>query len=454
MMHPQRQHAVNDYQHRDRDPRNNDRRDRDRQDRRRRDSPQRPDALVPPECIPLHLREKKLDFWDQKPEGYETMTADQAKATGLFLLPCHMLKGTGTFGTSAPAPTFGYAAITGGGLDSRHLIEDVQVGRNTRRLYFGNLPDSTKEEELVEWVCNSYENLNIPGSEPGRVALSANMYHEKNYAFVNFRTPEETTSALALDNGDFKGSLLKVRRPKDYMAGEEDPNYIPGVISSVVQDTMFKVFIGGLPAYVTEDQVKDLLQAFGELKSFNLVMDSATGLSKGFAFCEYLNHEITDIACEGLHGLELGDKKLIVQRASVGASKLPMIDGALPGAGLGRPVLPIEILGANGLKPAEPTLILLMLNMLEPEELENDKTFNEILKDIQKECEKFGEVLEVCIPRPNGDKFVAGLGKVYVKFANIEHCSKAQRDLAGRKFDDRTVLTTFFDETKFEARFF
>jgi splicing factor U2AF subunit len=43
---------------------------------------------------------------------------------------------------------------------------------------------------------------------------------------------------------------------------------------------MFKVFIGGLPAYVSDEQVMELLKAFGELKSFNLVKDSATGVSK------------------------------------------------------------------------------------------------------------------------------------------------------------------------------
>jgi len=41
-------------------------------------------------------------------------------------------------------------------------------------------------------------------------------------------------------------------------------------------------------------QVKELLSSFGQLKSFNLVMDTGTGLSKGFAFCEYMDTNITD----------------------------------------------------------------------------------------------------------------------------------------------------------------
>ena len=61
----------------------------------------------------------------------------------------------------------------------------------------------------------------------------------------------------------------------------ENPNFnVPGVVSTVVPDSANKVFLGGLPNYLNEDQVKELLTSFGQLRAFNLVKDSATGLSK------------------------------------------------------------------------------------------------------------------------------------------------------------------------------
>jgi RNA recognition motif-containing protein len=63
--------------------------------------------------------------------------------------------------------------------------------------------------------------------------------------------------------------------------------------------------------------------SFGVLKAFNLVKDAATGLSKGYAFCEYNDNAVTDAAVQGLNGMQLGDKKLIVQLASVGAKNMP-----------------------------------------------------------------------------------------------------------------------------------
>ncbi len=205
---------------------------------------------------------------------------------------------------------------------------------------------------------------------------------------------------------------------------------------------------------MTEDQVQDLLTAFGELKSFSLAKDSENQ-SKGYAFCEFVNPEITDIACEGLHGLELGDKKLAVHRASISLqNKVPLVDGALPGAGLGRPILPIEILGANGLKAAEPTTILLLLNIVRDTDMKKTSEYNDIIDDIKQECLLFGDIQEVVVPRPVTGKFVAGVGKVFVKYFDKKHAAEAQRALAGRKFMERTTLATFFDETRFEARFF
>jgi splicing factor U2AF subunit len=69
--------------------------------------------------------------------------------------------------------------------------------------------------------------------------------------------------------------------------------------------------------------VKELLMSFGSLKAFNLVKDAATGLSKGYAFCEYADASVTEAAIQGLNGMQLGDKKLIVQLASVGAKNMP-----------------------------------------------------------------------------------------------------------------------------------
>lgn len=51
------------------------------------------------------------------------------------------------------------------------------------------------------------------------------------------------------------------------------------------------------------------------------------------------------------------------------------------------------------------------------------------------------------VPRPSGgSRQSAGVGKIFVKFETPESAGKALRALAGRKFADRTVVTTYFSE--------
>ena len=46
-------------------------------------------------------------------------------------------------------------------------------------------------------------------------------------------------------------------------------------------DAADRVFVGGLPYFLADDQCHELLSSFGPLKSFDLVRDRETGNSKG-----------------------------------------------------------------------------------------------------------------------------------------------------------------------------
>ena len=86
---------------------------------------------------------------------------------------------------------------------------------------------------------------------------------------------------MAFDGIIFINGPLKIRRPKDYGGMEMGaPYHVAGAVSTNVPDSEHKIFIGGLPAYINEEQVMDLLKSFGELKAFNLVREPSTGASK------------------------------------------------------------------------------------------------------------------------------------------------------------------------------
>ncbi len=73
---------------------------------------------------------------------------------------------------------------------------------------------------------------------------------------------------------------------------------------------------------------------------------------------------------------------------------------------------------------------------------------------MKEECEKYGKVLDMKVPRPTGGSRQSnGVGKIFVKFDTPESAGKALRALAGRKFADRTVVTTYFSEVRYESNF-
>jgi splicing factor U2AF subunit len=333
--------------------------------------------------------------------------------------------------------------------------------RQARRLYIGNIPFGITEDLMINFFNDKMQESRLC-SAPGYPVLAVQINMDKNFAFVEFRSVEETTNAMAFDGIMLQGQALKIRRPKDYapIPGLTDSGvkHIPGVVSTVVPDGPNKVFCGGLPTYLSDDQVKELLCSFGDLKSFNLVKDSGTTFSKGYCFFEYVIEGITDAAIQGLNGMQLGDKKLIVQRASVGASKMITGEGAdmsmfMPS--IPNVSLPINIPGLQVAGTAQAaTEVLCLMNMVSKEELEDDEEYEGIMEDVREECSRYGEVVSVEIPRPVGGVDIPGVGKIFVEFGSADDCSKAHSALAGRKFANRVVVTSFFDLVKYHDKEF
>ena len=65
---------------------------------------------------------------------------------------------------------------------------------------------------------------------------------------------------------------------------------------------------------------------------------------------------------------------------------------------------------------------------------------------------RYGKVVRVCVPRPPvfGDPYnMAGYGRVYVRFKEIEEAKRAKDTLMKRRFNGRTVDVQFYPEERF-----
>ncbi|ESK94890.1 rrna primary transcript binding protein [Moniliophthora roreri MCA 2997] len=416
---------------------------------------------TPEGAVPLSQRRRKASGWDVHAPGYEQYTAMQAKQTGLFNLPganrTQIPPILGIPGLPPPMPvqTFGMG-----------IGSNPNLSRQSRRLYIGSITPEVTEQNLAEFFNQKMAEMNIGTGAPGNPVLAVQCNYEKNYAFVEFRSAEDATSAMAFDGIIFINGPLKIRRPKDY-GGDmvAQPNvHVPGVVSTNVPDSINKVFVGGLPTYLNEENVMELLKSFGELKAFNLVRENGNGPSKGFAFFEYVDPNVTDVAIQSLNGMELGDRYLVVQRASVGAK--PGTPGMIPNPDIPydeMPEIPRPIMPAG--ESAGDARILLMLNMVTPDDLVDDEEYGDLYEDVKEECSGFGKLEDLRIPRPikkdkkwaPGDSGMdpqaaaradeaAGVGRVYVKYVDGESAAKALKSLAGRSFAGRSIVATLLSE--------
>ena len=98
--------------------------------------------------------------------------------------------------------------------------------------------------------------------------------------------------------------------------------------------------------------------------------------------------------------MELGDRYLVVQRAAIGANPGKISFGGDMGSMGGVDKVAPNIIAAATAGEAVPTRVLQMLNMVTPEELADPEEFVEICEDIKEECGKYGQVVEVKVPRP------------------------------------------------------
>ena len=126
-----------------------------------------------------------------------------------------------------------------------------------------------------------------------------------------FRTPAEATAALELSGVEFGDGELQFKRPSEYLGID------PQLGGGESNDSPDKLYVGGLPENLNEEQVQELLKSFGELKHFSLLKEDVEGkmVSRGIAFCEYQDSSVTDMAIKGLHNFDIGEHTLTVERA-------------------------------------------------------------------------------------------------------------------------------------------
>ena len=87
-------------------------------------------------------------------------------------------------------------------------------------------------------------------------------------------------------------------------------------------------------------------------------------------------------------------------------------------------------------------------HMLTEQDLSNEEEYQDIMEDTRSECEQFGQLASVVIPKAGE----VGATKIFLEYATVEDAGKAVQALEGRTFDGRRVQAVYFPEARFAAK--
>ncbi|HSK13098.1 MAG TPA: RNA-binding protein [Phnomibacter sp.] len=75
------------------------------------------------------------------------------------------------------------------------------------------------------------------------------------------------------------------------------------------------LYIGNLSWSITDNELQDTFEAYGEVTSCKIVKDKMTNRSKGFAFVEMPNDDEANAAISALNGQDLKGRAISVNEA-------------------------------------------------------------------------------------------------------------------------------------------
>lgn len=90
------------------------------------------------------------------------------------------------------------------------------------------------------------------------------------------------------------------------------------------------IYVGNISRQVSEEELKDLFAAFGDVTKASIIKDKFTGESRGFGFIEMSNDEEAENAINELNGKDVQGRTITVSQAK------PRTDRPRTGGGYNR----------------------------------------------------------------------------------------------------------------------
>ncbi|KAJ7103563.1 hypothetical protein B0H15DRAFT_919300 [Mycena belliarum] len=458
--------------HRERGDRDRDRdRDRDSERRRKRgddedldgrdpkrkksgdldDPPPPPGALPPLPKDSPRRKDRSPDSRNGRRDGRRRMSSPLPPPLKCVLKP-HVF--SSDLSSRRPSPTYEPPP------DSYNPDEPKEDDSEARSVFVSQLAARLTARDLGYFF---EEKLGEGTVMDSRIVTDRMSRRSKGIAYVEFRSVDLVDKAIDLTGTIVMGRPIHIQLTESERnklhPGDGNLNLPPGV--SAPHGAM-QLYVGSLHFNLTESDIKQVFEPFGDLEFVDLHKDPMTGRSKGYAFVQYKRAEDAKMALEQMEGFELAGRTLRVNTVhEKGTARYTQADtlddtggGNLNAASrqalmqkLARiePAHQPEPISRPNIPQSMQSRSVLLKNMFNPEEETEPDWDKDLADDVKGECqEKYGKVEAIKVERETQ-------GEIYVKFDVIESAKKAVQGLNGRWFGGNQVSATFISDAIMQA---
>ena len=206
-----------------------------------------------------------------------------------------------------------------------HYVDINTISNLGRKLVIYNLPEVNDDE--IQQYFTTLLNQFIPNSKIKNPIISLEKRDNGFYYIIELISHDNVEILKNFDQVEWRNYRIRISQPRDFFRDYNNsqgsiviPKQIEranNILSTFENKKNNKLYMTGIPLTAKEEEIKIIAESFGQIKYFNLIPDqNDINLNRGFCFFEYVNEAVTERAIKGLNNLQMGDKKLHVQRAN------------------------------------------------------------------------------------------------------------------------------------------
>jgi len=307
------------------------------------------------------------------------------------------------------------------------------------KIFIGGLPYHLNESQIMELVSafGTLRAFHLVKETPTSLT-------SKGYCFVEYVDPSNTPIAVTGLNGMDLGGGKAISARIAARTGEGSGYEMDDSLSSsaygaidglIVPPSSLMMSAGATDGAVVSNTVDALLNAaLGGMGTSPLSMAAHMGHNSDMS-ASYMNQAFSSALTSSNTRLDSSTR--------LGSSA---VDGAMSSS------TSAAIKDGHTISEG-PSRVLVLMDMVVDEDLSSQENYQDLCDDVKTECEKYGKLLSMKIPRAQ-DGFPSNstaLRKIFLEYATVKDAVAANQQLSGRQFGPSVVKTMYFDESLYHS---